>query len=356
MNLKIYHYVFILLILLAAGRVLPFDIIPTEIYRPDNWAGVSFGVGAAILTLVGIITSIVISNENNRLGEFVENLNLVLGELKEKSRINPDRRLIRTYEIAVQKLESVIDERSPLGYSDGIIGLVSFFCFLISAILALESIEFRWVYYSFLLGIALLVGYVVYIILQFLKIDGFSHIPKKDGKISLLSIRINGQHRQFDIKNNEIIIRFPKIIRRVEFGVRFKGKIRNGFFHAIIRYTNNRSSHIPEPNTYLGNTVFANAQNLVISSDKRLDTGILQGDEPIELVFEVCKDIEENPPIGSAQTSLGIKEIHQYCSIPKGYHMESIELRVYEDPLYKSSYKRREIDLIKVINQQIPED
>lgn len=349
MRLDKHHHVILVIVLVVIIRIGLFDFQKTANFRPDNWAEMSFAVGASILTLVGIITSIVVSNENNRRSEFKDNLTFVMNKVIDKARINPDRSLTEIYDNSEQQLRAVINERSPLKYSDGIIGILSFFCFLLSALFALENINFKWIYGLFLIGVALLVGYVVYGIVEFEKIDRFSRLPEKRGTLSLLSVRINGQALHFDSESREPIIAIQDRIRRMELGVRFEGRVRNGFFHAVFRYRNGMSTHIPEQNTYLGDIVFADGWNLVISPDKRLDTGIIQSNGPVELLFEVCRDITENPQIREIEIPrLGRREIHRYCSIPDNYALESIELRVFEDPLFRSSYKRRQVDLITI--------
>jgi hypothetical protein len=206
------------------------------------------------------------------------------------------------------------------------------------------------IYFSFLIGVVLLVGYVIYCIIEFIKIDRFSRLPEKKGSLKLKSVKINGQLLSFDSESKEPVIKIKDRIRRMEFGVRFEGRVRNGFFHAIIRYVRGRATHVPESNTYLGDAVFAEGRLLVLSfSDGRLNTGILQGNETIELLFEVCKDLTENPVIGIKDIPrLGRIATRRYCSIPENFEVESIELRVYEDPTFRSNYKRRAVDLITV--------
>lgn len=330
-------------------RIVPFDFGVTEHFKPDNWAEMSFAVGAAMLAVVGIITSVVISGENDRRSAFVDDLTFVLQELERKARSDPDRTLTEVYGNSLDKLRATIDERQPMKYSVSTIGIFSFFSFLVSALLALENQDFRWIYCSFLLGVALLVGYVVYCIEEFWSIDKFSSVPEKKGNLTLQAVRINGQALYFETESKEPEVLVTQRIRRMQFDVRSEGQVRNGFFHAIIRYANGRSTHIPEPNTYLGDTVFADGWNLVISPDRRLDTGIIQGNGPIGLSFEVCRDTADNPPMGEVPLrGLGTREIRRYCSIPDGFIAESVELRVYEDPLFRSNYKRRPVDLVTV--------
>lgn len=351
MNLRKHHHVILVLVIVVILYIVPFKHEITAKYGFINWAEMSISIGAAILTLVGIITSIVISNENTKRGGFSDDLTFVMNKTMEKTRYNPDRRLSDVYNNSERIMREVIEDRSPLEYSDGNIGILSFFFFLVSALLALENVFFKWIYGSFLIGVALLVGYVVYCILTFKKIDEFSRLPDIEGTLTLLSVRINGEALPFDIESREPEIRIPPIIRRMEFGLRFEGKKRNGFFHSVIRYTNGQSTHIPEPNTYLGDTVFADGRILVISPDKRLDTGILQNNGPVEIIFELCRDLTENPQIRELVIPrLGERgtRVHGYCSIPNDFQIESIELRIFEDPLFISSYKRREIDIITV--------
>lgn len=346
-----HSYIILALFIILIIRIELFELRTTEAFKPDSWAEMSFAIGASILTLVGIITSIVLSNENDRRREFIDDLTFVLNKLKYKARINPDRSLSRVYENSDERFSAIIADRSPLKYSDGIIGILSFFFFLTSGIIALENLYFKWIYGTFLTGVALLVGYVVYCIFEFKKIDGFSRLPELgERNLTLFSVSINGQSIHFDAESREPVIAVYSRIRRMEFGVRLEGQVRNGFFHAVIRYRNGQSTHIPEPNTYLGDTEFADGLNLVISPNKRLDTGILQNNGPVELLFEVCKDMTENPIIREIEVSrLGRREMRQYCSIPANYAIESIELRVWEDPLYQSSHKRREVAILTVL-------
>lgn len=352
---KIIILVITALIILAGVRVAPFEFETSQFYNPTNWAGVSIAIGAAILTLVGIITSIVVSNENDRRVEVVDNLDFVLEKVKQKARINANLSFKEMYDNSEQKIEEAIIERSRLNYSDGTIGLISFFCFVISSVLAIESFEFKWVYFTFLLGLALIVGYVTYCLFQFRIIDKLSQLPEKNGNLSLRSVRINGEDIHFDRNNKAHNLTYTNLIRRMGFGLKFTGQVRNGFFHATVIYKKDDDqsklgiTYVPEPNTYLGNTVFADGVVLVISPDKRLDTGIMQSDKPVEIFFEICKGFTDNEQIGETEIqAIGKKPIRKYCSIPEGFHIELIEFRVYEDPLFRSSYKRREVDTLTV--------
>lgn len=101
-----------------------------EDFRPDNWGEMSFAVGAAVLTLVGIISSVVISGENERRNGFLDDSTFVLQELERKALSNPDRTLNEVYDNSINKLRATINERQPIKYLEfSIIGFFSFFSF-----------------------------------------------------------------------------------------------------------------------------------------------------------------------------------------------------------------------------------
>lgn len=55
------------------------------------WAEVSIAAGASALTIVGIITALLTSRENDRRKEFNEDLTLMLVGLEKKASSNPDK-------------------------------------------------------------------------------------------------------------------------------------------------------------------------------------------------------------------------------------------------------------------------
>jgi len=348
MRLKTYQIFTLVFLFFILVYVVLIEVQPTELYRPDNWAQMSISVGASILTLVGIITSIVMSNENNRRVEFNGNLNAFLKKTEEKERINPDRSLTGVYGNSRRKIQAIIDTMSPLRYAESIMGLLSFFLFLASSLSAVLGHPFKLTLGTFLFGVALLTGYVLYVVEEFAKIDRFSSPLKKKGKLSLLAVRVNGTAQHFEGEENEFEISFNHPIERMEFRVRFEGNIRNGFLHATVRFRNGSVSFIPDSNTYLSNFGFINDFQLTLL-EKDLDTGVLQGSEPLDLSFDLVlrseRGSEENPLIARGLIErLGEMEVYKYCSIPEDILVDFVEIRVYEDPFFKSNYKRREID------------
>lgn len=330
------------------GSIYLTSLEPTQWYKADNWATISIAIGATILTLVGIITSILVGNENSRRTEFIENLSFISNNVEEKGRINPDRSLTEIYNNSIRKMRVVIDQLAPLKYSEGIIGIFSFFFFLISALLAIYGYPFKFIIGNFAVGIILLVGYINYVIEEFLKIDSSSALPKKKGELTLLTLKINGNNQYFEMKSKETSIKLTEKIRRMEFRVGFVGNVRNGFLHTSIRYTNGASSYIPDSNTFLSNFGFTDGYILTLY-DRRLDTGLLQSDEPIELAMDVCRDLNENPFQEDVPVEgLGRRKVYRYCSIPLNFQEDRIEIRVYEDPFFKPNFKRREIDVITI--------
>jgi len=352
MKLRLHHILTLALVFIMIVVLALIEVEATDLFRPDNWAAMSIGFGASILTLVGIITSILTSNENNRRTEFIENLNIVLKKIEDKIRINPDRSLTEIYENSKKTIKALIDNMLPMKYSEGITGILSFYFFLVSAFIAVIGWKFKFVFGFFLFGIALSVGYVAYCVIEFAKIDSSSSLPKKKGELELQAVKVNGRTLPFETIGKEIFISSSQRIERIEFKVRFKGTVRNGFFHAIVRYTNGLASHIPDSNTYLANFGFVDDHILTLL-EKEADTGVLQKSEQLDLSFDLIlrssKGTEENPLILKAFIErLGEKDIYKYLSIPDDFVVNVIEIRIYEDPFFKPTYKRREIDCITI--------
>lgn len=199
----------------------------------------------------------------------------------------------------------------------------------------------------------MLTGYVIYCAKEFAKIDKFSFPPKKKGKLTLQRVKINGEPVHFRNENSDKatkFVNFTQKIERLEFKIRFEGHVRNGFLHATVKYTNGRVSYIPDSNTYLSNFGFVDDYTLT-PLEKEFDTGVLQGNGPVDLLFDLVlrsrKETDENPVIARGFIDrLGGKNIYRYCSIPEDFLVDSIEIRVLEDPFFKSNYKRREVDCI----------
>lgn len=344
-----HHYFIIIACIGMTAWIAITQSEPTELWKPDSWATLSVAVGATMLTLVSIITSILVSNENNRRTEFIEDFTLVFDRLEDKQRTNPDRSLTAIYDNSMRKMRTLTDEMSPLKYSEGLIGMLSFFLFLFSAISAIIGNPFKLTIGYFGIGIILLIGYFIYIIEEFTKIDRLSTLPKKSGELTLLTARLNGENRHFEMRGKEAFVQYNERITRMEFRARFAGYVRNGFLHATVKYADNVVSYVPDVNTYISRFVFADGYHLTIEPDRRLDTGILQSNDPVELSIDVCRDIAENSTIGEVEVSrIGRKPVHRFCSVPENSIVNTVGLRIWEDPLYKANYKRRDIDLITV--------
>ena len=345
--LRVYQFFTALLVVALALFLYSTNLSSNENFRADSWSQMSISIGASVLTLVAIITSIGLSNENNRRLEFNENLNGILNRIDKKN--NPDRSFDEIYENSKQKIRYVIDSVPILRYIESLIGIFSFFLFLFSAIFAVMGYPFFYTFGFFAYGIVFLIGYVMYVIEEFAIMDRFSNLSKPKGVLRLLRIKINGAQKEFELKNKEVLLKLTKRVERIEFKVRFEGTTRNGFLHAIAKYKNGLSSHIPDSNTYLATFGFIDNYHLTLL-EKEFDTGILQVEKSIDLTFEVIlrgsKGTEENPLLGKGLVGGFEKEVYSQCSIPENYDIEAIELRMYEDPLYRPNMKRREIDCI----------
>jgi hypothetical protein len=326
--------------------------VPTQNYRPDNWASMSIEVGAAVLTLVAIITAIVLSSENAKRTEFTDNLNEVLNKMDEKKRLNPDRSFYALYDASKQRIQTVIDSVPALRYAESMIGIFAFYCFLASSLFAILGIDFKHTLIFFLYGIGLLIGYVFYVIDEFKNTDKLSHADKKEGTLTLLAHKINGVPLPLDVKEQKANLDVNRGIERIEFKLKFEGKLRNGFLHATVKYKNGLESFIPDANTYLANFGFANDYALVIL-ERQFDTGLLQTkgtqDFDFELVLRNEKGSDLNPLVATAFIErLGEQQIYRHCSIPDNNSIIEIGLRMYEDPFYKPNYKRREVACVTI--------
>ena len=353
LKIKKHHYVVGVLLVLVIIIVFISPIVPGSAYNPNNWASMSIAFGASGLTLVGILTSILASNENNIRNELIEILNRIIIRLEDKERENPDRSYLDLYSNAKNRIRKQIELNAPMKFKEGLLGIFAFYFFMISVLSALDGWIFKITYGSFYLGMAFIVGYVTYLIEEFLKIDARSKIPPKNGSLELLAVKVNGNAVDFNLeeKSKEVFIFSAPKIDRIEFKVKFKGKIRNGFLHAVIRYENNLESHIPDANTNLLKLGFLNDFMLVIYGGE--DTGVLQIEDTLDLSFDIPLRIEkgthENRKLGDMNhPQLGIMPLYQHLSILEDFLVNSIEVRMYEDPLFRPNYKRREVDKITI--------
>jgi len=349
-RIRFYQVSIVFWIVISLAYVILGNPVPTENYRPDDWASMSIEVGAAVLTLVAIITAIVLSNENARRTEFTDNLNAVLNKIDEKKRLNPDRSYYALYDTSKERIQALIDSVPRLRYAESVVGIMSFYLFLGSALLALLNYDFAVTLTFFLFGISMLIGYIFYVIEEFRNTDRLSHEKKKEGNLTLLAHKVNGVLLPLATSGQRTSLHVNQRIERIEFKVNFKGKVRNGFLHATVKFSNGLVSFIPDANTFLANFGFANDYTLVLL-EREFDTGLLQTSEPrdfdFELVLRNVRGSELNPLVATGFIErLGSQQIYKHCSVPNDNSIIAIELRMYEDPFYKSNYKRREVACI----------
>lgn len=346
-----FYQIFILLSIgLTFYTTIVGDFAPTDLYKPDAWAQMSIAVGTAAFTVVGIIASVLVSNENNKRAEMTDSLTVISNKIEEKKRLNPDRSLDYVYDSSKNAIDDTIAVFSPMRYYVSLIGFLSFFILLLSALFAIEGYAFKLTLGSFLIGLDLLSGYVLYVAEEFVKMDRLSSSRKKKGELTLLATRVNDVLYSIPVSDKKGAIAASRAIERLEFKVRFRGNVRNGFLHATVRYSNGNVSYIPDANTFLCPFGFADDFRLVLL-DRELNTGILQSKEPIDSSFELIlrsrKNSEINPLLAITSIDrLGMQQIYKQCSIRNDFRVESIELRMWEDPFYKQNYKRREVDCI----------
>ena len=315
---------------------------PTPNYSANNWAQMSIEVGASVLTLVAIITAIALGNENSRRIEFNDDLNSFVNKVEEKKTLNPDKSYSKLYDSSKEKILKIIDSTPPLRYSESVIGIIGFFFFLTSALYAILGGSFQLTVAFFLYGIAMLIGYIFYVMEEFRIADRYSHVKKKSGSLSLLAAKINGIPYNLSTEEQQTHVTINQKIDRMEFKLRFEGEARNGFLHATIKCSNGAVSFIPEENTFLANFGFANDYQLVLLD--KFDTGVLQikgkEDFSFELSLRNQKGSDANPLIMRTSVErLGWQDVFKHCSLWNDVKIDTIELRIYEDPLYKPNFK-----------------
>jgi len=345
---------YILVPILIIPLILAAGYQPTPDYNPNDWINMSIALGAAALTLVSILTSFLTSVENDRRVDFRDTLNQLYDRLEKKSTIYEsfDRSLKSLYDGAKRDLQHQIEIRSPLKYSEGIFGFISFFFFLFSIFFVIFGWSFQWIVGSFLLGVGIIVNYLVYCIYEFNKMDVLASIPDINGALDILFITINGEKAELSSNvENTYEISIPKDVQRIGFQVRFSGETRNGFLHAVVRYTNGLETHYPDRNTYLIDFGFTDNYRLTLLES--LDTGVIQTVNSTILNFDLVlrsKDSENSLVARNVPISiLGIKNVFKYCLLPDEFIVESIKLRIWEDPYYKPNYKRRKVNELTIL-------
>ena len=351
-RIRTYEIILLAFVVVFSVYVLFAKPAPTANYSANNWAQMSIEIGASVLTLVAIITAIALGNENSRRIEFNDNLNAFVNKVEEKKTLNPDKSYYKLYDSSKEKILKVIDSAPPLRYSQSVIGILGFYFFLTSAIYAILGGSFQLTVTFFLYGIAMLIGYVFYVLEEFRIADRYSHVKKKSGSLLLLAAKINGVPYNLNVEKQQTGVTINHKIERMEFKLRFNGEANNGFLHATIRCSNGAVSFIPEASTYLANFGFANDSFLVLL-EKEFDTGILQikGEEDLsfELLLRNQKGSDSNPLImRNFVERLGWQEIYKDCSLGYDVKIDTVELRIFEDPLYKPNFKRRQLDCITI--------
>lgn len=350
-------YLFIVTTLvLFVGPLFFTNIETSQSYDANDWATISIALGAVILTLVGIVTSILTSRENVRRADFSENLSRILSRLELKIRLNPNRGLNSVYQNSQNKLSALNEKMAPMKYADGLLGIISFTLFFSSALFAIWGYPFNWTFGSFVGGISLLGGYLVYYVEECIKIDVLSIIPKKDGKISLLSLKINDIDYSFEEKEKEIVFKLDEKINRVRLKVKIEGKYRNGFLDAFVKYFDTQAkeddlglviqqfSWNPDHNTYLSDFGYLNDLTL-LPLEPNHNTGLLQTNKkPVELDFDIILRNKSKKKIANVSLDGVPKKLYNTCSVPDNLIIEFIDIRLYEDPTYKPKDKRRVID------------
>jgi hypothetical protein len=192
---------------------------------------------------------------------------------------------------------------------------------------------------------------------EFVTMDMLSSPKNKNGELILQDVRINGVHREFE-QNKKVLSFTVGKAEKMEFKVRFKGNVRNGFLHATVNHSNG-VAFVPDVNTFLADFGFRDDFGLTLRD--AFDTGLLYISGKYDLCFELVlrskKDSEENPLIakGVYVGMYGKKDLYQNCSLPENISIRSVELRMFEDPLYKANFKRREVDCITLTIYEIPE-
>jgi hypothetical protein len=351
---RLVTYILVPILILIIPLIIAAGYQTTPNYNPNDWIGMSIAFGAAALTLVSILTSFLTSAENDRRTEFRETLNQIYDRLEKKSIIYEsfDRSLKPLYDSAKIELQRQIEIRSPLKYSEGIFGFISFFLFLFSIFFVIFGWSFQWIVGSFLLGVGVLVNYLVYCIFEFYKMDVFSSVPEINGALEILFISINGEKVELSsTRENTYEVPIPKDVQKIEFQVRFSGETRNGFLHAVVKYTNGIETHYPDRNTYLIDFGFIDNYRLTLLEP--LDTGVIQTLNSTILIFDLVLRSKANENTIIAQnipiSILGIKNVFRYCSLPDDFNVESIKLRIWEDPYYKPNYKRRKVTELTIL-------
>jgi len=341
------------------------DFTPAVEFDINNWAEISVACGASILTVVGIITSVLTSNENDRRTEFIDIQNKILSVIDGRLNYIDDKEIDTLYNNAKNKINQLIEKRGLMKYNESFIGFASFLAFLISAYYAIIGLSFRVVFGYFLIGLGLIFCYLLYCVLEFIKMDAFNEPLSKRGKIEKeLTVKINGVKANLlddPTKKEKVIESSPEFIyNNIEIDTTFEGLLRNGFFHVIIGYTNDKNTHIPHRITSLLNFGFIDDYDLAVYGGE--DTGILHADGKVNVNFYIplrnkinsdsnkllVKDI--NFPLR------GRRDVYEYPSIPKDVFVKYIILRYFEDPYYQPKYKRSELDMLKIrITRVMPE-
>lgn len=231
-------------------------------------------------------------------------------------------------------------------YRESIFGFFSFVLLLLSAILTIQAYPFKQTVGIFTIGFIFIMGYIMYIMLEFIKMDDIYKIQKNEGQLEILNIKINGLQIEYNIVNKEVHVEYDKFIDMIDIKCKYEGKIRSGFLHNIVYYTNGLQTHMPDRNTFLMDYGFS--KNFILTILKGIDTGVLHKGGLFDVSL-ILKSGKNNELLGKAiDPLLGNIDIFQYCSLQNDFIIDYIEFRMYEDPYFKPNYRRHEVDKITI--------
>ena len=351
MKLRYFHWYIILTLPLFIFAVVFSDIENIITFDKNTMAEISIALSAVILTLVGVVTSILTSKENQKRLEFSANLSASSNKLEIKLATNPDRSFIEVYNKSKEKINTLLENMKPLNYSDGIWGILSFVFFLVSSLFVIWDYSLKWIFTSFLIGASFLGGYLLYYIEECFKIDKRSNLPKKErGTFQLQSLKVNGTLLHFDITGTDVSFNCSEQLKRLELKMKFEGKVRNGFLDAFVKYSSGLYSWIPDSNTFLSDFGFTESCRFTRIESDSLNTGLLQTmDDSIELTFDIVLRSENTDRITKGSLGKNIVTVNRQCNIPQDLIVDFIDVRLYEDPLFIPNYKRRMVAFFKLI-------
>lgn len=343
------------IIVLALGilyYVVFSDIRPTMEYDPNNWVRMSIALGASMLTVVGIFASIMTSDENSKRAEFTDIQDKIKEIVEGRERYMPEGELKEQYKNTLNKINMLIEERAPLRFRQSYVGFGSFFLFLFSAMSAIFGLEFKIIWFFFLGGVGLIIGYISDCIIEFDKMDrDLTEPARSSARLEIPNIMVNDQEciLYYNRENDQKLLLISDRINVLNIPINFQGIVRNGFLHAIITYVSNEKTYIPHRDTFLMGMGFVDNYRLAIYEGQ--DTGVLNfedSEDEISLTFNIPLRIrtgtEGNKLLRVVDLQyLGKKDVYEHPYLSDDFRVIQIALRMMEDPFYRPKRKRREI-------------